>query len=351
MSLTTPAFAQENPNDGYFASGYNFSAGGSIQLNITLFDDLARLQTEIRETQAIGFAVCTYVFKLEGNAAETVILDTAQVASDDCPRDFGLRFERVSLDKLNVTFDGAEFLETAEFVALLRPLSGDELYNPIEGLDVLGIKPGMKATEARAAALDMGFEQAEQWSLTTTGDGWKATDEVFVRKPAPNNRWYEILTLGLSAVTEDGSDNPVVTRIGRKWTIQAEENVVAATLENALREKYGPPRNPGQLRVSYDRLGNAGADINSCKIGSLQSVQYGLAQISLSDGQTFPGCGPQIGGVLRAGPNGLATSLDISVTDTGLVWDSFWRSWSFAERRDIQTLYEGMTATGSAPEL
>lgn len=352
-SIGGAASADTDQTNGYWTSRLT-GQGGSAEFQLTMIDDVGRLEAVFQNLGGIGYAACRYVFHHDGLVSSTVLLEQVQSFSKECPDGLSLSFERSEPSELSVSVQGLEFLDSVTMFGVLRPPLEDERYGLMDELDILGIFAGMSASEAEGILLDRGFMRSETMDRVVIGRGFAQEQRAYVKDDIGNGYWGQLIALGLSIVPEDAGEgfDPSVIKIRRIWNIQPEEDISGSALSNALQDKYGSAA-VGNV-IERSRTGEVlTTSRGRCRIAGLQNIPSGFSGVFTggSAGNVFPGCGPVIDMSMRTNQDNQAIQLNIALLDTNLIWQNFWDGWSLGEHQSISAVIDSLDTSGPVPEL
>lgn len=355
-SVIVPFTAQANQDvQGFWASGYGNGNGGQLQLQLTIIDGIGELKLDSQNWGDLGFAICEYLFPVEGGQAGPVLRNTG-AGTGNCPDALGIQMSRPSSDLLAVTFDSPAIgTDAFEFGGILTPLDPAARHAPIPGFDVLGAAPGMTEAEIDAIVTEKGFARAADRDQIDQFDGYAIDRRAWGRSPDENGKPTDWIFATFTARKDWLPDEvPVASSVGRDWNIPTSEAISGATLVNSLAQKYGPRSNSINEDRLYDRAGNALADAFSCPDGFHQQVRtsYQMSD-TLGEEDVQVTCGGILDGYIGTdSSSGRAIRLMLRLTDPDPLRDDFWKTWSHSEGARLKTVYEGVSgATGAAPEL
>lgn len=348
------ATAADTP-DGYWAGGYVNSQSGEIQFELTMIDGIGQLKYNASNWGALGFAICEYVFPLEGGQPGKVTRNSG-AGTGDCLAEPAFTFTRPTTDVLAVTFKNPEFeLDAVELAGILRPFDPAQAHAPVAGLDILGAAPGMTFEQIDAVLTEKGYARAEDADNVLEFEGFTQDQRAWSRSPDENGTPTDWVHATFTAKKDWlPEDTPVAADLGRDWNIPTAEGIAAATMADTLAKKYGPRSNSANETRMYDRAGQVMLDTYSCPEGTHQPIpshytlrsETGTEEVSVT-------CGPILTGFLVGdSQTGRAMLLKLRITDPDLVWKDFWATWSHSEGARLKLIYDGVTgATGAAPEL
>ncbi|MDF2142926.1 hypothetical protein [Paenirhodobacter sp. CAU 1674] len=361
LSSTLCALAEgyaPDDSEGVWTGGYQQTSGNSIKLDLTQIGDLGQLNISFHAWSPVqGNARCQYVFRTQPGQPSKALINGSYGDAPECPADFSFTLLRAGANAMRMEFQGGGFLTKAEMQASLRPLRAADARAPVEGLDILGLTPGMLRADVERALDAEGYDLGREEIGGTRGVGWKAEALTAQRRNAPDDGRDRIGVQFTPAF--DSEDTPQrLALVTRSWDIAPSENLSEITLRQALTEKYGQALNNGNEWL-FDRRGQNLTTYKmrdtSCASNSLQTLPVRVAVPGWAN-DSFSvnlACGPVVTGrVSSDSRSGRAERLLLVLYDPDIAWDSFWKIWSRDEIRRIETLYDGVSsATGAAPKL
>lgn len=355
-ALLCPAAAlAEGDVQGYWAGGYVDGQGGEIQFEMTVIEGYGLLKYDTSNWGALGFAICEYIFALEGGQPGKLTRNSG-AGTGDCLETPAFTISRPGQDGVTLVFANPEIaLEAVELAGILRPFAPTEAHAPVAGLDVLGAAPGMSFEEIDAVLTEKGYARHEVSGAVLEYDGFTIEHKAWGRTPdesdTPTDWVYATFTAKKDWAAEE---TPVATNVGREWDIPESEGISGATMVDTLAKKYGARSNSINEDRMYDRAGQVMLDTLSCPDGAHQPINANYALRSESgEEQVYVTCGPIVKAYVGTDSStGRAISLKLRVTDPDPIWADFWSTWSHTEGARIKSIHDGVTgATGAAPEL
>jgi hypothetical protein len=356
VAAIAPVVAQTAPDtQGYWAGGYVDGQGGEIQFEMTIAGDVGELTYNASNWGALGFAICSYVFEVDGGLPGKLTRNSG-AGTGDCLAEPAFTVARPDADHLVLTFANPEVaLDAVELGGILRPFTTAEAHAPVPGLDILGIAPGMTMDQIDPVLSEKGYARQDVRDRVLDYQGF-AIDQRAWGKGADENGnptdW--VFATFTSRRDWDSSAVPVATDVGREWAIPEADAIAGVTLVDSLAGKYGPRSNTINEDRFYDRAGKVMAESYGCTGGIHQPVRsnYLLAG-EVGEEDVSVACGP----VLRAyvgtdSSTGRASLLKIRITDPDPLQADFWATWSHGEAERMRLVHDAVTgATGAAPEL
>lgn len=356
LTLLCPVAALADSDvQGYWAGGYIDGQGGEIQFEMTVIDGYGLLKYDTSNWGALGFAICEYVFALEGGQPGKLTRNSG-AGTGECLETPAFTVSRPGPDGVPLVFASDEIaLDTVELAGILRSLDPTEAHAPVAGLDVLGAAPGMSFDEIDAILTEKGYVRHEAGDTVLEYDGFTIGHRAWGRSPDESDTPTDWVYATFTAAKDWAPDEtPVATHVGREWDIPESEGISGATMVDTLAKKYGPRSNDISEDRMYDRAGQIMLDTLSCPEGAHQPINANYALRSESgEEQVHVTCGPIVRAYVGTdSSSGRAVSLKLRVTDPDPVWADFWSTWSHTEGARIKSLHDGVTgATGAAPEL
>jgi hypothetical protein len=257
---------------------------------------------------------------------------------------------------LTLTFANPEIaLDKVELGGVLRPFDPEQAHAKVEGLDILGIAPGMTMEEIEPVLTAKDYTRQETRDRVLEYQGFAIEQKAWGKGADEYGNPTDWIFVTFTSKKEWAPDEvPVATDVGREWSIPDAEGIAGATLVDTLAKKYGPRSNNINEDRWYDRSGQVMTDAYSCPAGIHQSVMsnYTLAS-EVGEEEVAVTCGA----ILKAyvgtdSSTGRASTLKIRLTDPDPLWADFWSTWGHSEAARLKSIYDGVTgATGAAPEL
>ena len=352
----SPAIAETAPDiRGYWAGGYTNGQGGEIQFELTVIQDVGELKYNATNWGALGFAICDYVFPVE-NGLPGKLTRNSGAGTGECLAEPSFTAARPGPETLTLRFANPEIaLDAVELGGILRPFDPAQAHAPLEGIDILGVKPGMTFAEIDQILSKKDYARKEDRDRVLDYQGFTIEQKAWGKGAddygAPTDRIFVTFTSKKDWAPEDV---PVATDVGRDWDIPESDGIAGATLVDTLAKKYGPRSNDINEDRLYDRAGQGLTEAFSCAEGIHQPLMsHYMLESELGEEEVSVTCGS----ILKAyvgtdSATGRATVLKIRLTDPDPLWADFWSTWGQNEGARLLALYEGVTgATGAAPDL
>lgn len=355
-ALISPAFAQTAPDiRGYWAGGYTDGQGGEIQFQMTVVDDVGELKYNATNWGALGFAICEYVFPVE-NGIPGKLTRNSGAGTGECLAEPSFTVARPGPETLTLTFANPEVaLDAVELGGVLRPFDPAQAHAAIEGLDILGVKPGMTFEEIDGILSGKEYARKEERDRVLEYQGFTIEQKAWGKGADKYGDPIDWVFATFTSKKEWAPDEvPVATDVGRDWDIPESEGISGATMVDTLAKKYGPRSNDINEDRLYDRAGKALADSYSCGEGIHQPLMSNyLLDGELGEEEVSVTCGSIVKGYVGTDSStGRAIALKIRLTDPDPLWADFWSTWGHNEAERLKSIYDGVTgATGAAPEL
>ncbi|WP_430463246.1 hypothetical protein [Tabrizicola sp.] len=355
-ALMSPVFAQTAPDvRGYWAGGYTNGQGGEIQFQMTVIDEVGELKYDASSWGSLGFAICEYVFPVE-NGVPGKLTRNSGAGTGECLAEPAFTVARPTPETLTLTFSNPEFeLDVVEMGGVLRPFDPSQAHVKIEGLDILGIAPGMTMEQIEPLLTDKEYTRQENRDRVLEYQGFTIEQKAWGKGADQYDNPTDWVFVTFTAKKEWLPDEaPVATDVAREWNIPEADGIAGATMVDTLAKKYGPRSNDINEDRLYDRSGQVLVGEFSCPQGIHQPLlsNYTLAS-EVGEEEVSVTCGA----ILKAyvgtdSSTGRATLLKIRLTDPDPLWADFWSTWGHNEAARLKSIYDGVTgATGAAPEL
>jgi hypothetical protein len=344
---------------GAWFAGYTRGNSEEINIELTIIRDVGVAEINFSRWEPVGSARCQFVFDASPEGSMPLSLNGSFGSPENCPQELAIDFSRTSEDGALLRFEGGNFLPEAELRAGLRPLRENDRRARIEGLDILGVPPGITLSEAESILLGQQYMFMPDWtriSQSRSGN-WTQETRYYVRDQNGDDENQDLFIIQYSPEVASEENERTVSMLSRNWQIPENQNLTELTLINALTDKYGPTLSFGNDRA-WDRSGQNLTELGQrrerCRQGSHQQIPFSInfrGSSFTSNANVY--CGPTADIRLQTGRNtGLATVLSVFIVDPDEVWDNFWRTWSVDEYEAMSILYNSVTgATGAAPDL
>ena len=211
---------------GVWGGGYSRGRSEKISLELHVIRDVGQLEIDFRGWEPVKFANCQYVFDASVTGDFELLLNGSHGTPEECPVDFSVGFKRTGPDAAELTFTNASFLENAELSAGLRPLRDTDRRASVEGLDVLGVAPGMTQEAGEASLEKTGYAPMPDLSqVAQARDGtWSLETRSYVRQQDGED-WGDVFMVQYSPAVEGAkpTGRPSCARAARggrsRWRI------------------------------------------------------------------------------------------------------------------------------------
>lgn len=257
MSSSLPAQSQTTtPEEGVWFGGYVLGRD-DITFEMVVVNGVGQLDIESDNWGALGFARCRYQFAVSGGAVPEAFLNQGTGTPENCPIEMSFDISRTGPDDaalvLPVALQDQLNLERIEMRAGLRPLRAEDRRANIPSFDILGVAPGMTTQTVSSILAAAGFTLMEEPNLMY--EGFSRPQQIWGRSPSAEGVFSDQLLVSFSAEADWIPVPPVVAQVARRLSLSAEQGVTELVLQNALREKYGPPENGYNENRAWTRDG------------------------------------------------------------------------------------------------
>lgn len=326
-----------------------------ITFQPVIIDDMIKLPLKADGWKGFAIATCNYYGRLNDAGEADLILNEASGNAERCPPGLSIRATRVGRDEMDFSVLGDAIVglppTPMRLSVVLRDLEADEMATLPDGIDVLGIRPGMSFADAEKLLLDRGFKRHEKSDKTFQSQYRIGEWVVFGRDPHETRDWEfaDKVTLSMATVDAEGGDPreaPVVA-VRRQANPGPEAGLKLATIEKALKDKYGTSGGT----VYYDRAGRVTDRNGWCDETSMQRIRVHTS--FLQGGHQDALCGDQVSvGATGDMSTGLARSYGVRMLSPTVAAKDYWAQIRASERAPIVEFLEAQEdATAAAPEL
>jgi hypothetical protein len=359
LAGATPAFAQGM--EGIWFGGL---AGGprewdhqpaQITLQPVIIDDLIKVTMKAEGWKGFQFSNCTYFGRLDESGKSDLIFTKPTATNQPCPMSLPVTATPVDRDSIDFSISPGviEGFPTTpvRLKVVLRDLVDDEMAVLPDGINVLGVAPGMSLAEAQTVLLGRGFTRFEKGDQIFETRDLVGQWVVFGKDPDPTRPgvFGDRIILSMTMV-DKGTGDPTtasVIAIERNVWPDPSDALQIGTLEHALAMKFGTADD----RAYFNRAGQRADRKTWCSETTMQSVPM---HVSFEQGGPFaPICGTSVSVGTETDPKtGRAQWYAVRITYMPLVTRDYWKQIRRDEFRSMTEFVEVQEgADGAVPDL